>query len=181
MAWTAPMTAIAGNAFTAAQFNTYVRDNLLETAPAKATTAGGIFVATGLNEIAQRIPTTGEILTTNTTSSTSYVDLSSVGPTVAVTTGTKALVIISAQMENTTANGLALASVAVSGATTVAATDDFSVAWEQTSDNTGQASTHSVSKLFTLTPGTNTFTMKYRALTAGTASFTRRRLIVIPL
>ena len=55
MAWTAPMTAVANAVFTAAQFNTHVRDNLLETAPAKATTTGGYFVATGTNTIVQRV------------------------------------------------------------------------------------------------------------------------------
>ena len=34
MAWTAPMTAVSGSVLTAAQWNTNVRDNLLETAPA---------------------------------------------------------------------------------------------------------------------------------------------------
>ena len=33
------MTAVSGSVYTAAQFNTFVRDNLNETAPAKATTA----------------------------------------------------------------------------------------------------------------------------------------------
>lgn len=39
MAWTAPMTASANGTLTAAQFNTHVRDNLLETETAKATAA----------------------------------------------------------------------------------------------------------------------------------------------
>src|SRR5690606_12967068 len=44
MAWSAPMTAVSGSVFTAAQFNQFVRDNLNETAPARATTAGAHFV-----------------------------------------------------------------------------------------------------------------------------------------
>lgn len=52
------MTAVSGAAFTAAQFNTHVRDNLLETAPAKATTANGLFVATGLHSIEEQVVAT---------------------------------------------------------------------------------------------------------------------------
>lgn len=51
MAWTTPRTYTTGELVTAAILNTHVRDNLLETAPAKVTTAGDIIVATGANEI----------------------------------------------------------------------------------------------------------------------------------
>src|SRR3546814_19340432 len=75
MAWTAPMTAVANTVFTAAQFNQHVRDNLNETAPAKATAAGGYFVATGVNAIAQRIADGNTDTNTGTTTSTTYTDL----------------------------------------------------------------------------------------------------------
>lgn len=180
MAWTAPMTAIAGSAFTAAQFNTYVRDNLLETAPAKATTAGGYFVATGTNAISQRTLTESEITTAETTSNTSYINLATVGPTVTTTTGSKALVMWCAQIENTANGGFGIVSVDISGATTQAANDGYSLVLEQTSDNTGQAVSASTAKVFNLTPGSNTFTLKYRASGGGTSNFSRRRLIVLP-
>lgn len=51
MAWTAPRTWVTGEIVTAAYLNSNVRDNLLETAPAKATAAGDIFVATASNAI----------------------------------------------------------------------------------------------------------------------------------
>ena len=63
MAWSAPMTAVANTVFTAAQFNQHVRDNLNETAPAKATASGGYFVATGVNAIAQRFADSATDLT----------------------------------------------------------------------------------------------------------------------
>lgn len=62
MAWTAPGTAVGNTLLTAAFWNTHVRDNMLETAPAKATQAGQIFHATGpnviaaLNAVAYRMP-----------------------------------------------------------------------------------------------------------------------------
>ena len=43
------MTAVASSVFTAAQFNTFIRDNLNETSPAKATTAGAYFTVSGTN------------------------------------------------------------------------------------------------------------------------------------
>lgn len=55
MAWTAPATAVANTFLTAAFWNTQVRDNLLETAPAKAAVAGDTFYATAANAIA-RLP-----------------------------------------------------------------------------------------------------------------------------
>lgn len=180
MAWTAPMTAVAGNAFTAAQFNTHVRDNLLETAPAKATTANGFFVATGANAIVQRLPAGARVDTDETRSSTTYGDLATIGPAVTVTTGTKALVLITAQLINDTAAGHALASFEVSGATSVAAGDGNSVTFEQPPATAGQSVTCARARLINLTPGSNTFTMKYRALVAGTASFSRREIVVIP-
>ncbi len=179
MAWTAPMTVVDGQIFTAAQYNSNIRDNLLETAPAKATTAGGYFVATGTNAIAQRLPGTSLVSAQETTSSIIYGDLATVGPTVTVTTGTRALVSYTCQMQNDTVSGFALASISISGATTLNAADTNCIAWEQ-DGTTGQAATISRTKLITVNPGVNTFTLKYRALTAGTADFSRRELVVIP-
>jgi len=51
MSWTAPRTFVTAEVVTASIMNTHVRDNLLETAPAKATAAGDIFVATAANAI----------------------------------------------------------------------------------------------------------------------------------
>ena len=55
MAWTAPRTWTTGELVTAALLNAHVRDNLLETYPAKVTTAGDIAYATAANAIA-RLP-----------------------------------------------------------------------------------------------------------------------------
>lgn len=51
MAWTAPKTWTTGELVTAALANQQWRDNFLETAPAKATAAGDVFVATAANAI----------------------------------------------------------------------------------------------------------------------------------
>lgn len=53
MAWTAPRTWVVGEILTASALNTHLRDNLLETAVAKVTTAGDIVQATAANALAR--------------------------------------------------------------------------------------------------------------------------------
>lgn len=178
MAWTAPMTAVANTAFTAAQFNTYVRDNLNTTAPAVATTAGRIIVTTGLNSVTERDPSVSFVATSETTTSTSYVDLATVGPTVTVTVGVKALVIIGGGCNNTTAGAGGKISVDVSGANSQAAADTNSYYMESgNASDTFQGSWVTIFK--PLVVGSTVFRLKYRA-TAGTAAFNNRLCAIVP-
>jgi hypothetical protein len=171
------MTAVANAAFTAAQFNTYVRDNLNETAPAKATTAGRYFATTGANAIAERALGSASVVTTETTTSTTFTDLATVGPAVTVTTGPLALVLVASQLQNNTAGSAAIADFEISGATARSAVDSTSAYFQ--SDSANQPARICAPTVVTLTPGTNTFTMKYRA-GGGTGTFLRRALTVIP-
>lgn len=187
MAWTAPMTAVSNATFTAAQFNTHIRDNLLETEPAKATTLDSYFVTTGANAIAQRAPGSHVVNTMQTTTSTSYTNLATTGPVVSITTGTAALVLFSAGMANTVLNNSMWVSVAVSGATTVAESDGWAIltdgmaAWGNPNEPADQHNRRGSVKLFTgLNAGTNTFTMKYK-VGGGTGRFRYRELVVYPL
>lgn len=177
MAWTAPMTFVANSVLTAAQLNTHLRDNLNETAPSKATTAGRIFVATGANAIAERAIETARVDTSESTASTSYVDLTTVGPAVTVTTGTSCILWLGCTMTNSGANGGAMA-FEVSGATTQAASDSFSYGYE--GGAAGDAGRAMWIDKVTVTAGSNTFTAKYR-VAAGTGTFSHRRLGVIAL
>lgn len=172
------MTAVANSTFSAAQFNQFVRDNLNETAPAKATSAGGYFVGSGVNAIAERRAVTGADLTLGTTTSTSFTNLSgtSVGPSVTLETGPAALVIVRCAAENSGVGSVRMA-YEVSGAHSQAAADNrgmhiFGVA----NVNLGASD---VTLMNPITPGTNTFTAKYR-VSSGTGSFSSRRIIVIP-
>jgi hypothetical protein len=178
MAWTTPLTAVANAALTDAQWNASVRDNLNETAPAKATAAGQIFVSTGANAIAARTISSARVDTSETTVSTTYAALTTAGPAVTVTTGTQALAFLTATVSNNTAGSSAFASVAVSGATVTAASDNdcLRVQGGGTTD-VGRASALT---LFALTPGSNTFTTQYR-VGAGTGTFSTRVLTVVPL
>ena len=66
MAWTAPQTWTVGQVVTASDMNTDVRDNMLETAPAKAAAAGDMFYATAVNAITNLgIGTAGQLLAVN--------------------------------------------------------------------------------------------------------------------
>lgn len=180
MAWSAPMTAVAGSIFTAAQFNTFVRDNLNATAPALATTIGSIFVTTGTNAIAERVPSATFDTTSDTLTGTAYGDPSaSVGPAITVTTGTKAIVFVAARLANNTTGSNTYASYAVTGATSDAAVDERAFFF---TINTANESVQACNINFHtgLTAGSNTFTMKYR-VTAGTGTVDNRRIVVIPL
>lgn len=182
MTWSAPMTAVAGATFSAAEFNQYVRDNLNETAPAKATAASQLFVSTGANAIATRVPTAASIVTAESTTSDTYVNLTTVGPSVTVTTGTIAIVLFAASHSLSGTDRAGLTSVAVSGASSVAASDNWSILTDGVT--AGNYVRSSGSHVFTgLTPGSNTFRLQYRrgAGAVTTATFQFREISVIPL
>lgn len=101
MTWIAPMTAVARDIWTSAQFNTHVRGNLLETMTGKATTVGGYFVSTGLNAIAERLIAGAVVNTSVARSNAAYGDLTgSAGPSVTVTTGSEAIVWLACQISS---------------------------------------------------------------------------------
>ena len=179
MAWTAPITWVAGQIPTATILNAQIRDNLLQTMPAKATGNGSIFVGSGLNTLTERFTDTARIDTLETSSSTSYTNLSTVGPSVTLATGSMAFVFFSAQMGNSVDDGSPYTSYAVSGATTVAASDIRSTQFDGTGAGE-QASGGMMDFISGLTPGTNTFTMKYR-VASGTGNWQRRTIGVLPL
>lgn len=178
MAWTAPMTAVYLASFTAAQWNTHIRDNSNETMPAKATqTASRWMVSTGANAIAQRAITSHVVATSQTTTSTSYTDLTTVGPTCTVTTGARALVFFAAKVEHSATDGDAWASVAVSSATTRAASD----VWAMRLDGVVAANANAWGNVWyvdDLTPGSNVFTMKYK-VGSGTGTWSDRQMTVV--
>lgn len=122
-----------------------------------------------------------EVTTSQTTTSTSYTDLTTSGPAVTVTTGTKALVIITGQVQPSAIDQSALMSYAVSGTTTIAANDKFAIILRGSGTN-GQNIIRASSAFLieNLTAGSNTFTAKYR-VAAGTGDFTNRQITVIDM
>jgi hypothetical protein len=112
------------------------------------------------------------------TTSTSYTDLTTAGPAVTVTTGTKALVIITAIMRNNVNGARTSMTFAVSGATTIAAADENAYIVEQSPDSIWHRA--SAATALTLTAGSNTFTAKYKT-SSGTSNFQDRQIFVINL
>lgn len=181
MAWTTPLTAVANVILTAAQWNASVRDNLAETGPANATTAGRLIVTDAANSVTERDVVTATVATAETTVSTGYVDLATVGPSVTVTTGTKGLVSVGCLMSNSTGglNDRGWMSHNISGASTAAASDTYALVLTSSAANDTYGGSH-VSLWTTLTPGSSTFKGIYRA-SGGTQAFSQRRIIVMAL
>ena len=178
MAWTAPRTWVTAEVVTASLMNTHVRDNFLETGPAVATTSSELIVSDGSNSLAARRPEYDRVNTGETTASTSYTNLATSGPSVTVTTGTRALISIGAEMSNSGAGARAFVAVDISGATTVSAADLTAFIYESSvADDEIQASMTYVYE--TLSAGSNVFKAEYR-VSGGTGSFANRGLSVVP-
>ena len=119
--------------------------------------------------------------TDQSTTSTSYTDLATT-QSVTLTTGTKVLVLFNMGLYSNTANQSAMASIAVSGATTTSASDDWSLKLRNDSSNVSQDWIIGRSTVLTCTAGSNTFTLKFKSTSASaTANFYNRELIVIDL
>lgn len=182
MSWTSPKTWVTGDILPADELNTYLRDNLLELSPNKATTAGSIFVTNNTSEIAERIVTSDYIAASESTSSTTYTDLSTIGPSVTVETSSQAFVFMYCHMYSNDDTNAVWMNFDVSGATTESATSRDSTALMLQASN-GQR--WGVSVLYqNMTPGMNTFTAKYRCSNntgTVTATWSNRRIAVLPL
>ena len=118
---------------------------------------------------------TASVATSQTTTSTSFVALTTAGPAVTVTTGVKALVIVTCDLTNSGTSARAYMSYSVSGATTIGASDTVSL--KATNPSGTRASAASVP---TLTAGSNTFTALYR-VSGSTGTFFDRSIFVMNL
>lgn len=110
--------------------------------------------------------------------STAYADLATAGPSVTIEmTGTVAIVILSCKAERGGAGNSAFMGVAVSGASTVAASDaqaTSSASFQSGIDNVMAR----VIRITGLTPGSNTFTAKYHNDGGSTWTFRNRSMAV---
>jgi hypothetical protein len=188
MAWTAPMTAVAGAVYTAAQFNTFVRDNLNETCPAKATTAGSYFVTSGTNQISERVVQQAIVNQQDSTTQTTYADMDdtvptggvpAAGPSVTVFSGSTCLVVVGGRIGGgLSATQSVKMSWEVSGATSITAAD----AWAAGEVGLGSSGFAYDSRAYLatgLTQGLNTFTAKY-AVSSSQGFASVRSILVMP-
>jgi hypothetical protein len=185
----------------------HTADSVGAVANSLATTKGDIFVATGnATLVRQGVGANGTVLTANSaqadgvewaapaspasassiintfesTTSTSYAALTT-AQSVTLTTGTKVLVLLTclARSDNTTNNPRSYMGVAVSGATTIAASDGLSVMTRCILANNNNARVAAAIYL-TCNAGSNTFTAQFRQ-PDYTGTFGDRSLIVIDL
>lgn len=121
-----------------------------------------------------RTPVYSRVDTSEGTTSTSYTNLAT-NNAVTLVTGSKVLVTLGARTYVNSQNAYIYTSVAVSGATTIAASDSNAL---HVRNGVADMSTN-LSRAFvlTVTPGTNTFTMKHR-VGAGTGYWEYRDIIV---
>jgi hypothetical protein len=123
------------------------------------------------------------VATAETTTSPTYTDLATTGPAVtatisATTPGSgRALVSVTSGTQATNGSTSMFMSFAVSGATTMAATDTRALVL--LGNNLQQASASFV--VTGLNAGSTTFTAKYKVSGSGTATFSNRSIWVIPL
>lgn len=181
MAWTVPITWLSGTVLTAAQLNGQLRDNMLASEAGQTTTVNGdgsYFASTAINTIAERNAEHAEITTSETTTSLTYADLATVGPSVTVSHGTQVLVLWSAQHQNNTALKADAISINVSGANTAAADDSYAVERIVQSANYPAQHMHHI-WFDSLIAGTSTFKLQYR-VTGGTGTFSFRRIVALP-
>jgi hypothetical protein len=116
-------------------------------------------------------PVAVTILTSETTASASYVDLATVGPSVTVTVGADGILLVGWGCHTSPAAGEnGWMSLALSGANTLAASDDYT--W-----GGGVLLIGGTTRCFTgLTPGATTITAKYRSDGSHSHTFLRRHL-----
>jgi hypothetical protein len=178
LTWNAPITWTVGQTVTFSQLNSQIRDNMLETAAAKATTAGSLFAGTGANSLAERIPNQGTTLASDTCTSSTFVDMGGgAGASLTITSGPKALVVHSATMANSTVNAQCLTSLDISGATTSLASDTRALRHISATANASFGGSYLT--VYAVTSGSNTFLMKYR-VSGGTGTFDDRRVAAVP-
>ncbi len=127
-------------------------------------------------------PGAAEVATNESTTTGTPTDLATAGPAVTVTIGANglALILLSADLSNSTLNAYAIMGFVASGANTIAANSSDAL-YNKASVASNNLSM-SWGKLITgLTPGSTTFTSKYWRVVGGTASFALRKITVIPL
>lgn len=162
MAWTTPPTWVSLELVTAADLNTYLTDNLTYL------------------ENHGRAQNTDQRTYTNTT----YADLDALtggagtiaAVAVTVTTGTKALVYLGAAVLLTSASTAAM-SYRVSGASTIAASDNAALR----NANTSSIGATAVIYENGLTAGSNTFELQAKVIAAATGTLGGPRLAVVAL
>ena len=176
MTWSTLPAYSNGNALTAAEL-TAIKDNINESAPAKATTQGYWFISgSSANSINERAILQSTILTQETSTRTTYGNITTTGPTVTITTGTQAIISATAQMYSSGGDNMYM-SYEISGATTEASDDDRALSYQA---GAGDQIRATCTTLQTLTAGSNVFKAEYKT-SASTGTWDDRRILVMAM
>lgn len=182
MAWTTPMTAVANEVFTAAQYNTYVRDNLLETAPGICEFPSQYFYKLGNQLYANTVGSQFTGAAASNITSTTYADApdGQDTPLVREIHSGGFLLWVGGQVANTSATGTTYMSVEITresnGEVVYAASDDIAFFGTGTGVVASTAGPHPSPGVY---DDIYVFTMKYR-VSSGTGIIASRTLHVFP-
>lgn len=123
------------------------------------------------------VPVVDAVATSQTTTSTSYTDLTTSGPAVTVTVPASGqiIVVINSDIANTNVTTTRIG-FALSGANTASAADTSALRYEDSANLVN--TTVAVIPVTGLTPGSTTVTLKYK-VASGTGTFSNRRLTVL--
>lgn len=147
----------------------------------RITVPGTAEAATALAMVSQGI-SSAQVDTSESTTSTTYTDLATAGPTVSsvyITSSGRCLLMMSALMGVPTSCA-AYMSCAISGATTLAATQAQRSVSLGAISSIVQGSPTCVVEVTGLNSGLHTFTAKYMSTSGGSCSFQYRNLTVVP-
>lgn len=129
------------------------------------------------------VATAATVATSESTSSTTYADLTTTTDSVTATVGPSGVVLVNlgASINWTTSSVQTFIGVALSGANTVAASDEFAlIARLYTNGTQPMLQSNTVFVMTGLTPGATTFKMKYK-VGGNSNTFSNRKICVIPL
>ncbi len=126
------------------------------------------------NDLVERNWDRGLISTSENTTSTSYTDLTTTGPTVSSLSSTSNVIVVVTATTNNSGGSNNYMSFAISGDATLAADDSRALLVSSTSIQASSA-------VFTVTgvTGSCTYTAKYR-VSGGTGTWSNRYIVVVP-
>ena len=177
MAWSTPPQAEPNSLFTASYLNTYLRDNLLETMPAKAIDEGSYFGTDGFNQIQVSGYATAVATGSQSTTSETYTTLSG-GPSLTMESNHRSFVVLSAEVVGSTANTVCYFGYDIDGATSNPPHDDNTLISKGTA---ARQFSIIIPHTTLVLPGTNTFSARYRIDGGGSATFANRRITVFTI
>ena len=191
MVWTVPITFVDADPLTAAQLNVFLRDNMLETGPGKATTGARLLTTFGVNQIGERQWARTVLNSTITTTNKEYAVIQDeddvlYGPTLTVEHGGKCLVFYDANVTSTT-GGAAMFGPVFDGDTREAANpastvnSNVSVTAKAAASARRSGARLGGIMLYTGEPGLLRVDMGYGSInTSSSATYSHRRLSIYP-